>query len=449
MFLSTGTAASARTDPIVLVVRAPRHGAADRYCTVPQDGTDPYRRPVTAGLTTATVSRMNDSPTRRLGGARLSTTLAMSLAAGGAALIAIFGDADPITWITVVFAVVGLAPWVLEARGVRLEPLLFVVMTMLPAAVIVLLDGNPGGLFPVLITVVRITHHRRGRGVVAIGLLTAVGMTIGCTLVQPGEYEGTVYFLGGIGVAWLAGVLLRRQETLVAELRDATERERAHAAVEERTRIAREVHDVIAHSLTVTLLHVTGARRAMASDPQRAAAALERAEAVGRESLDSIRQVVGLLRNPDAQHAASDRVEAAPLPHVSDIPALVAQYRDAGLQVEASCDIDHVAAGAMTSLTAFRLAQEAMTNSLQHAPGVPLSLHVQLDEDRSAIRLTAENPLSETVPRGRNDQRHGLGLVGMAERVRAAGGSIEVGPTSEGTWRVVAELPLDLARELS
>jgi len=373
----------------------------------------------------------------------------MSLAAGVAALIAIFGDADPITWITVVFALVGLTPWVLEVRGVRLDPLLFVAMTMLPAAAVVLLDRNPGGLFPALIAVVWITRCRSSRWVVALGLAATAAMTIGCSVVQPSGYEGTVYFLAGIGVSWFSGAMLGRQETLVAELREAAERERSHAVVEERTRIAREVHDVIAHSLTVTLLHVTGARRAMASDPQRAAAALERAEAVGRESLDSIRQVVGLLRNPDAQHAASDRVDEAPLPHVSDIPALVAQYRDAGLQVEASCDLDHVAAGAMTSLTAFRLVQEAMTNSLQHAPGVPLSLHVQLDERRSAIRLTAENPLCEAVPRGRNDQRHGLGLVGMAERVRAAGGSIEVGPTSEGTWRVVAELPLDLARELS
>lgn len=369
------------------------------------------------------------------------------MAACVAALIAVFGDDDPVTWITVVFALAGLVPWALEARGVRTHPLLFVAMTMLPAAAIVLLDRNPGGLFPAYLAVVWITQHRSSRWIVALGLAATAGMAIGCSFVQPSGYEGTVYFLGGVGVAWLAGALLHRQQALVAELRGATERERGHAAMEERTRIAREVHDVIAHSLTVTLLHVTGARRAMSSDPQRAAAALERAEAVGRESLDSIRQVVGLLRDPDAQRATTERPEEAPLPHISDIPALVAQYREAGLHVQSSCDLDDIAAGAMTSLTAFRLVQEAMTNSLRHAPGAPLSLHVHVDEDRSAIRLTAENPMREPALRARNESHDGLGLLGMAERVRAAGGVIEVGPTSSGTWRIVAELPLDLTRE--
>lgn len=364
------------------------------------------------------------------------------MAAGVAALIAIFGEDDPVTWITVVFALAGLVPWLLEARGVRLDPWLFVALTMAPAAVVVLFDRNPGGLFPAYLAVVWITRRRSSRAVVAVGLAAAAGMTIGWDIVQPSGFEGTIYFLGGIGVSWLAGVLLHRQEALVAEVRGATERERRHAAVEERARIAREVHDVIAHSLTVTLLHVTGARRAISSDPQRAAAALERAEAIGRESLDSIRQVVGLLRDPDAERVASERLDDAPLPHVSDIETLVAQYRDAGLQVEASCDLGGVTAGAMTSLTAFRLVQEAMTNSLRHAPGAPLSLRVHVDAARSILCLTAENPIRESVPRGRNGAHEGLGLMGMAERVRAAGGSIEVGPTSSGTWRIVVELPL-------
>lgn len=384
----------------------------------------------------------------RLAGVLPSTTLVMSMAAGFAALIAIFGENDPVTWITVVFALVGLVPWALEVRGVRVEPLLFVAMTMLPAAAVVLLDSNPGGLFPAYIAVVWITRRGGSRTVVAVGLAAAVGMTIGCSFVQPSGYGGTVYFLGGVGVAWLAGALLHRQQMLVSELREAAERERSHAATEERTRIAREVHDVIAHSLTVTLLHVTGARRAMASDPQRAAAALERAEEVGRESLDSIRQVVGLLRDPGAQRVASERLDEAPLPDIFDIPSLVDQYREAGLQVDASCDIDGVMPGVMTSLTAFRLVQEAMTNSLRHAPGTPLSLRVHVDENRSVICLSAENSLHESVSRAGNDGRGGLGLLGMAERVRAAGGSFEVGPTSSGTWRVTAELPLDLAKEL-
>lgn len=395
---------------------------------------------------TGTVAVMEDTPARRLGGDRLSTTRAMTIAAGVAALIAVFGDKDPITWLTVVFAGIGLVPWVLEVRGLRPEPLLFVAMTMLPAAAIVLLDRNPGGLFPAYLAVVRVTQRSSSRVAVAFVLAATAGMTVGFSAAQPPGYEGTVYFLGGVGVAWFAGVLLHRQETLMVELSEAAERERSHAAVEERTRIAREVHDVIAHSLTVTILHVTGARRALTSDPQRAATALERAEIVGRESLDSIRQVVGLLRDSHAEASTTDRIDEAPLPQISDIPSLVAQYRDAGLQVESSIDLDDVNAGAMTSFTAFRLIQEALTNSLQHAPGAPVSLSVRVDEARSVICTTLENSMIDAAHRS-HGRPQGLGLTGMAERVRIAGGRIETGPTPRGTWLVTAELPLDLAKE--
>lgn len=390
---------------------------------------------------------MDESSEPSSWGARLPTTLVMSTAAGVAALIAVFATKDGITWITVVFALAGLAPWVLEAAGTRVGPWLFVGMAMLPAAAISILDRNPGGLFPAMIAVVSLTHRCSGQAVVAAALCASVAMTIVCGILQPWEFDGTIYFLGGIGVSWFAGTLLNRQETLVAELREATERERCHAASEERTRIAREVHDVIAHSLTVTLLHVTGARRALLTDPHRAGAALERAELVGRESLDSIRQVVGLLRDAEASGATDERADDTPLPQFSDLPSLVAQYRDAGLRVDASLELDAITAGAMTSLTVFRLVQEAMTNSLQHAPGAPVSLSVRPGEARDTLLIMVENPLRDASPRDRRERRQGLGLTGMAERVRAAGGSIDIGPTTRGTWRVTAELPLDRAKE--
>lgn len=229
----------------------------------------------------------------------------------------------------------------------------------------------------------------------------------------------------------------------MSDLREATARERRHAAAEERTRIAREVHDVVAHSLTVTILQVAGARRAFSTDPQQAAAALERAEAVGRESLDSIRQVVGLLRAADTASAVSGSSLEDPLPQISDIESLVTRYRDAGVHLEASIEIAGVSVGPMTSLTAFRIAQEAVTNSLQHAPGVPVHLRVRHDQDRSTLCVTIENPLLDAGS-GRHARGEGHGLTGMAERVRIAGGSLKVGPTPGGTWLVVAEFPLSL-----
>lgn len=378
---------------------------------------------------------------------RVSTTVAMSMAATVAAMIAIFGETDPVTVTSIVFALVGLVPWVLEVSGIRLQPIVFLLLTMFPASVIVLLDENPGGLFPVLIAVVWLLQRTTSRAIIAVALFSALAMTVGHGIAEPSEFQGTVYFLGGIGIAWLSGLLLRRQERLLVELREATERERAHAAVEERTRIAREVHDVIAHSLTVTILHVTGARRALTNDPQRAADALERAEIIGRESLDSIRQVVGILRRVEGSQSSADNSNDTPLPLLSNIPALIDQYRAAGLDIDGQVWLDGVSAGAMTSLTVFRLVQEAMTNALRHAPGAPVSLSICPDQGRSSIRIRVENPLSDDAARRGQGCQQGLGMTGMAERVRACGGSMDIGPTESATWLVDVELPMDLVLE--
>ena len=159
--------------------------------------------------------------------------MATSVAVSIAALIAIFGEMDETTWITVVFTLIGLIPWVLEASGVRLHPMLFLVMAMLPVSAVVLVDRNPGGLFPAYIAVVWITQRATSRIAVVVSLLATAGLTVGQGIVQTAEFEGTVYFLGGVGIALFAGLLLRRQERLLTELQQATERERVHAAVEE------------------------------------------------------------------------------------------------------------------------------------------------------------------------------------------------------------------------
>jgi signal transduction histidine kinase len=367
---------------------------------------------------------------------RLSTTMVMAIAAICATLIAIFGDSAGLGGITVAFALLGLVPWALVAGGVRLHPLLFMAMSTGAAAVIVLVDRNPGGMFPIMLAVVWLTRSDAGGPIVAAALVSAVAIMVGLAVIEGTAHEtGVVYFLGGVGVSWLAGSMIRRQELLVAELREAQERQAAQAAANERTRIAREVHDVVAHSLTVTMLHVTGARRALANDPARAADALERAEAVGRESLDSIRQVVGLLRTGDEDGAGVD----APLPAIADIPDLVDKYRGAGLHITDELCLDGLVTDATTSLTAFRVVQEALANVLQHAPGAPVVLTVAGDPSCSVLRILAENPAPGTT--ARND-RVGLGLRGMAERVRAVGGSLEVGATNRQTFRVDATLPL-------
>lgn len=415
---------------------------------------DPYCSPVTSRPDDRKVLDVEELPTPSAN--RLSTTVVMSIAATCAALIAIFGDKTSFSWATVAFAFVGLVPWALESGGVAVPAPAFYAISMSSAAGIVLVDRNPGGMFPAMIAVVWLTRCARSTLMTALPAVTAAALAVGIALLEGTTHEtGAIYFTGGAGVGFLAGLMIRRQEQLVDELRTARVRETEHAAADERTRIAREVHDVVAHSLTVTMLHVTGARRALYHDPERAAEALERAETVGRESLDSIRQVVGLLRCNE--EAASDisggadrhdgHAHAAPLPQLADIPALVEQYRDAGMRVSAELRLDDIAADGTTSLTAFRVVQEALSNVLQHSPGAPVELRVATDGQGTVLRITAENPTTDHPDHPeRPGRRSGLGLRGMRERVRAAGGSVEAGLTDRQTWLIDAALPLRRGR---
>lgn len=377
--------------------------------------------------------------------AGVPTTLAMAASAVAAALITIFGDKQGAGAATMACALVGLLPWALLAGGVRIHPLVFAVTTITPVAIATMVDRNPGAIFPAMVAVVWITRET-GRSwataltvVASLASIVALAVTVGTT-----HETGSVYFAGGIGISLLTGSMLRRQETLVARLREARTREGEHAVAAERTRIAREVHDVVAHSMTVMMLHVTGARRVIGSDPARAEAALANAERVGRASLDSIRNVVGLLRT---EADVSD--EHTPLPTLDDLPQLLAEFRDSGLVVAADVELDGLDLDPTTQLVAYRTIQESLSNVVQHAPGAPVELRVAADGRGTVLRIVAENPIPTPSPLPpRRSRRVGLGLRGMDERVRAAGGSVETGRTDEGRWRVDAALPVTRLGEL-
>ena len=229
----------------------------------------------------------------------LSTTLLLSLAAVGAALVAIFGEKHGFSYRFVVYALLGLVPWALVAGGVRLRPATFALLGLPPGIVAVAVAHNTGGMFPLLMVLVWLTHSPRATISVLV-TVAAMMAAITTVCVQAGADEsGIIFFTAGMGIAWMSGALLRRQETLTAQIQAMRDVQVAEMAATERARIARDVHDVVAHSLTVVLLNLTGARRALATQPERADEALARAEAVGRDSLDSIRHVMGILRAPD------------------------------------------------------------------------------------------------------------------------------------------------------
>jgi signal transduction histidine kinase len=248
-------------------------------------------------------------------------------------------------------------------------------------------------------------------------------------LVGRGTVDNLISWTIGITMSWAAVCTLRLQQRTMAELRAAQADLAAQAVRDERRRIAREIHDVVAHSLSITLLHVTGARHVLARDPQRAAAALAQAETLGRRSLGDLRRTVALLADahPDS---------LAPAPCAADIPALFDTLAQAEVPITHRIEGNLEGLGECLSLDLYRLTQEALTNATRHAPGKPVD--VQISVGAETLKLEVRNPLAAGEHSATN---HGRGVIGMRERVGLHDGTLAAGPEN-GTWRVSATIPI-------
>jgi signal transduction histidine kinase len=205
-----------------------------------------------------------------------------------------------------------------------------------------------------------------------------------------------------------------------------------HAAADERRRIAREVHDVIAHSLSITLLHVTGARRGLQQDRDidDAVEALEQAEQLGRQAMADIRRTVGLLDS-------AGPLRIAPEPTVDDISDLVDDFARAGLQIDFGVDGPFDRVSAAVGLALYRITQESLANIAKHSPDSHST--VSLAISRTAATLTVANRLPVAVAAAAASE--GRGVRGMRQRVQLLGGTIGIGPSEDG-WQVRAVVPL-------
>jgi signal transduction histidine kinase len=236
----------------------------------------------------------------------------------------------------------------------------------------------------------------------------------------------------------LAGGLVAQHRAQNARLRELTAelvRERAAAeraaAAEERTRIARELHDVIGHEITVIALQADAAAAALARAPERAGVPIDRIRAAAARTLTEMRRVVGLLRDPE-----DGDEQLRPQPGLADLAGLVQEARAAGTEVDLVLDPPAVAPPPSLQLTVFRIVQEALTNARRHAPGAPV--RVRIDGAGTALCLEGHSGGRPARAGG-----SGHGLIGMRERVRMHGGSLEAGPAPDG-FLVRARLPLVL-----
>jgi signal transduction histidine kinase len=237
-------------------------------------------------------------------------------------------------------------------------------------------------------------------------------------------------------VAWLVGRDFRRRRgelTLLRERATQLEREREEkaraAVVEERGRIARELHDVVAHSVSVMVVQAQAGPRLL-GDAEQARGVFRSIEASGREALVELRRLLGILRTGDEQ------LSIGPQPGLGSLRSLVEQVREAGLPVELRIEGEQAPLPPGIDLSAYRIVQEALTNTLKHAGRAQATIVVRYEQ--AALELEISDNGTST-PAGRNGSGHGL--IGMRERAALYGGALEAGARDGGGYYVRARLP--------
>jgi signal transduction histidine kinase len=332
----------------------------------------------------------------------------------------------PPSWPLALAALAAL-PWLLELAGIELPtpPFSAIVLVAVLGLVLNPVNGDAAPFFLIFL-IVRVGVLRPRAEVIAVTLASTAVMV---SVELLGRYTGSFIWVLAFGMVGASTFAFQAQFRLFEQQRAAQAGLAERAAAEERQRIAREIHDVIAHSLAVTMLHLTGARLALRRDPAEAEAALVEAERLGRESLAEIRRIVGLL-------APEGTGTTAPMPTAADIPQLVREFEAAGLDVKFDLTGDPGILRPATGLALYRVAQESLANVVRHAPGSPTSISLTVGDD--AVRLHVRNRLATAASAPSADG--GLGVRGMQERVSLLGGVLQAGPDGNG-WCVDVELP--------
>jgi signal transduction histidine kinase len=286
-------------------------------------------------------------------------------------------------------------------------------------------------LLPLLLAVYSVAAHA-DRAIAGAGL--AVGL-IGIVVDEPGD----TIVMGPLMVGtWLVGRLVRswrRQAVELARLAAQLERERAEnarlAVTDERTRIARELHDVVGHTLSLMVLQAGAERLALGSDRPATREALVQIEQAGRSTLTELRRLVGILRRDD------DEPELAPTPGLARIGELVDHVRQTGLSVHLQIVGEQRTLPPGLDVSAYRIIQEALTNTVKHARATAAGVRITYGDRELGIEVTDDGPGPVTAT-----GEGGHGLVGMRERVALYEGQLTVGPGAGAGFTVRARLPL-------
>jgi signal transduction histidine kinase len=288
----------------------------------------------------------------------------------------------------------------------------------------------------VLIALYWVCLESRARSIV----VALVAAEAGAVMLALSWEQGANQFKYWVGVSGLAvasaalGLMIRQRRELLRSLEDKAarlERERdqqaALGAAAERARIAREMHDIVSHNLTVMIALADGARYTLESGTEQAAGAIERVSVTGRQALVEMRRLLGVLRED------SEPGPLEPQPTLERLDDLLARVDAAGIPVTVALDGELADLAPGVQLALFRVAQEALTNTLKHASR-PTTAHLELRRRGAEVELDVTN--SGDSRTGEVPSAGGRGLRGMRERAHAYGGELDVGPTDDGGWRV-------------
>jgi len=319
-------------------------------------------------------------------------------------------------------------------------PLVLLAATAFPIAIRALLPAGGDGVVWGIVSLLAIytVAAERDGWEARVGIALTVALVVSIMAYDGGNWNlsGVLFFglLGG--TPWVFGRAIRHrraredlleQRTMVLER--GREEDRRRAVEEERTRIARELHDVVGHALGVIFLQADGGRRVLEAEPAETERALLTIERTGREALQEMRRLVDMLRASDEQLAL------LPQPGLAQLEALAAQVRDAGLPVEVLVRGDPRPLPPGVDLSAYRIAQEGLTNVLKHAGRAHATVTVIYRDGEVDVEV-ADDGRGQTSGNGT-----GHGLTGIRERVSMFGGEVEAGPRSEGGYVIRARLP--------
>ncbi|MBW3663273.1 MAG: sensor histidine kinase [Actinobacteria bacterium] len=301
---------------------------------------------------------------------------------------------------------------------------------------------------PLIVLTASAGYHCPPRRALLAGVL-AWSALVTVTLVSPWlrSVDGLLFNSSVLLVPWFAARGLRAREDRAGALHAALAGERVakeaalrEVAASERTRIARELHDIVAHSVSMMIIQVGAARMQLPPDAHASQAPLLAAEDVGRQAIADLRRLLGVLRDDGAVSDGAKGEPQPPVPGLSQLDALVRRTRGAGLEVSLEVEGRPVVLPAGLDLTAYRIVQEALTNSLKHSGGSRVEVRIRYAPTSVVVDVADDGVATGTGVAA------GHGLVGIQERVAVFGGAASAGPDpAGGGWRVHAELPLEAA----